>query len=89
MCTNNDKTAVEALIGDVINTLRPKIRDFLTKPRLPTWLPPAKSVDGETLRFYGSLKVPLVNGKPSILLHDLCRPANSNADNLFQAQKHR
>lgn len=89
MNTFIDKAAVEVLIGDVMNTLCPKIRDFLVKPRLPIWLPPAESVDEETARFYASLKVPLVNGKPSILLHDLCGSANPYADNVFQGQKHR
>jgi len=79
--------AVQARVDDFTYTLRPKIRDFLTKPRLPTWLPP-KSVDDETRRFYNDLGVPLVNGKPSLLLHNLGVTPNSNADYLFQGQNH-
>jgi len=79
---------VQARIDDFTDTLRPKIRDFLTKPRFPIWLPP-ESVDDETRRFYNDLGVPLVNRKPSLLLHDLGVTPNSHVDNLFQGRRDR
>jgi len=84
----DDKATVQARIDDFISILKPQIRDFLSKPRLSTWLPP-ESVDDETRQFYNNLTVPLVNKKPSLLLHNLGVTPNSNVDNLFQGQKHR
>jgi hypothetical protein len=78
-----DLATVKALIDDFIEGLRPQIRDFLTKPRLPNWVPP-ESVDDETREFYSSLAIPLVNGKPSLLLHNLGRNPEPNVDNLFR-----
>jgi len=79
-------------VGDSITeftgTLRPKIRDFLTKtkPRFTTWLPQA--VDEKTRQFYSKLEIPLINGGPSLLFHNLGLTPNPNADKLFQGSKH-
>jgi hypothetical protein len=78
-----DQHAIEARIADFTNSLRPKIREFLTNPPLRTWVPP-ETVDDETREFYSGLQIPLVNGKPSVLLHDVGGIPNPNANSLFQ-----
>ena len=83
-----NEATIRARIIEYTDSLRPKIRDFLTNPRLPTWLPP-DSVDDATRQFYSNLGVPLVNGKPSILLHALGVIPNPNANELFQGSRHR
>ena len=75
--------AVKALIYDYTNSLRPKIYEFLTKPRPSAWLPPV--VDEGTQQFFRNLEIPCVNGKPCLLLHDLGSP---NASNLFKGSEH-
>jgi hypothetical protein len=77
---------VKASIEQFIEGLRPKIRHFLTNPRLPNWVPP-ESVDDETRKFYNGLEIPLVKGKPSLLLHGLGNNPNPNVDNLFRYQQ--
>jgi hypothetical protein len=77
---------VRALIAEFTNTLRPKIRDFLTNPRFHTWLPVA--VDEETQQYYSNLDIPLVNGEPSLLLHNLGLFPNPHANKFFQGSKH-
>jgi hypothetical protein len=79
--------AVKALIAGYTNSLRPKIHDFLTKPKLPAWLPPA-AVDEGTQEFYRNLNIPCVKGKPSLLLHGLGHFRNPNAKKLFKGWEH-
>jgi hypothetical protein len=77
-----DLTKVTASIDEFLKILRPMIREFLINPSLPNWVPP-ESVDNETRDFYTALAVPLVNDKPSLLLHKLGDTLDPNVDNLF------
>lgn len=65
-----------------IEKLRPKIQEFLSKPCLPTWLPPG-SVDEDIRMFYTELAIPLVDGKPNFLLHNLREPVSPSGVELF------
>jgi len=75
-------------ITEFINTLHPKIQDFLTKtkPHFTTWLPQA--VGEKTQQFYRKLDIPLVHNGPSLLFHNLSLTSNPNTDKLFQGSKH-
>jgi len=81
---------VRTLMEEFTSSLRPKIRDFLTKAKPPftTWLPLAGEVDEKTRQFYSELNVPLFKGRPSLLLHNLGLTPNPTADKLFQGSKH-
>jgi hypothetical protein len=78
------KDAVKASIAEFTESLAPKIHAFLTTPHFSPWFPPA--ADKKTQEFYKNLNIPLVNGEPCLLLHDLGR---SNAGNLFEGPKHK
>jgi len=79
-----------ALIGRFCSeNLRPKIQEFFNNPPALDWVPPI-SADEETQKFYQGLQIPLVNDKPSLLLHGLGKSPNPIVDNLFLwPQKHR
>jgi hypothetical protein len=82
-----DDATVCKSIEDFVSDLSPKISGFLQNPeRLSVWVPEA---DDKTKDFYGGLKIPNVNGRPSLLLHDLGKQPNEYADDLFRRQKHR
>jgi hypothetical protein len=84
-----DIATVKALIDGFVEKLRPKINDYLSKPRLPVWAPP-EMVDMETKEFYRNLAIPCVkDNRPSLLLHDLGNDSNPYVDYLFQGGKHR
>ena len=82
---------VRTLMEEFTSSLRPKIRDFLTKAKPPftSWLPLAGEVDERTRQFYRELDVPLFKGRPSLLLHNLGLTPNPTADKLFQGSKHK
>ena len=68
--------------------LRPKIKTFLTNPRLPVWMPP-DTVDAKTRQFYHNLAIPNTNdNRPNLLLHDLGNDPNLNVKILFQSGAH-
>lgn len=83
-----DFETFKASIDQYLADLRPKIEAFLTKPDLPTWLPPESGADEKTREFYQELGIPLVNGKPNLLLHQLDGPPNPYVDTLFKSGKH-
>ena len=75
-------------IIEFTNALRPKIEHFLTNPRFPFWHPPQSAGDNAQ-KFYNDLEIPLVKGKPSILLHDLGIIHNLYVDPIFEGDQHR
>jgi hypothetical protein len=80
----SNSATVQSSIHNFVARLRPLIKEFLSNPRLPVWVPPG-DVDESTRRFYHSLAIPGVgNNRPSLLLHDLGNRSNPNADRLFQ-----
>ena len=79
-----DLATTKTSINQFIESLRPKIREFLVDPRVPKWVPP-ESFDDETRKFYSGLEIPLVGSEPSLLLHDLGNISDPNVDDLFKA----
>ncbi|CAG7848692.1 SubName: Full=Uncharacterized protein {ECO:0000313/EMBL:CCA69086.1} [Serendipita indica DSM 11827] len=78
-------STVQRQIEDFLDKLRPRIKTFLEAPNLPSWAPPT-TVNGEVHEFYQELKVPAVNGKPRLLLHNL-GSNNETADTIFGMSK--
>ncbi len=83
---SNDPETLEASINKFREELRPKILQFFTEPRLPTWLPPKGGADEATQRWYEGLGIPLVNNKPNLLLHQLGDIRNPNVDGIFKGE---
>jgi hypothetical protein len=82
-----DAPPVQALIDKFMTELRPVLKEFLRKPRLPIWKPP-ENVDEDTRRFYDNLAIPAIHeNRPSLLLHNLFNPSNPHAERLFGPRK--
>jgi hypothetical protein len=80
-----DEAQIRGQIGVFTDALRPRIREFLTNQCLKFWPFPG-SADEKTQKFYRDLKIPIYNGKPSLLLHDLGALPNPNDETLFQGK---
>ena len=70
-----------------LERLRPKIKEFLTNPHFPMWMPP-ETVDTNIHQFYHNLAIPKMNDKPNLLLHNISSGTNPNVDTLFQNGAH-
>jgi hypothetical protein len=79
---------VRARIDDFVTKLWPKIEEFFNTPRLAHWSPP-KSASEDAQKFYQALAIPLVNDKPSLLLHELLEHSSPNGEMLFNSGKHK
>jgi hypothetical protein len=68
--------------------LKPRIEQYLKATQLQAWEPP-QSADEDTRQFYVDLAIPMVQDKPSLLLHNLQNTSNPHSDRLFKQKKHR
>ncbi|KAF8808854.1 hypothetical protein BYT27DRAFT_7285678 [Phlegmacium glaucopus] len=65
-------TAVKADVHRFLTELQPTIRKLVVGDIvLPTWSPSGDYLEPETIAHLNSLKIPLLKGKPNLLLHDL------------------
>jgi hypothetical protein len=73
-----------------VSNLKQKIKQFLINPHGPNWVPPQPAND-ETREFYDKLAIPTdyTDTRPCLLLHNVGKIPNPNADNLFRTEKHR
>jgi hypothetical protein len=79
---------VRAKLGDYIEGFCPKIKAFLMQEHLPPWLL-LNSTNKQTQLFYNELSIPMVNDRPSLLLHNLQEHPNPNGEMLFGGKHHR
>ena len=73
-------------INQFLNDLRPQIRNFLSNPSLPTWLP--EGTDEATKEFYKQIGIPSVQGQPNLLFHRLGITKNPRVGSLFKGDAH-
>jgi hypothetical protein len=68
--------AVGANIEEFVTTLQPEIEELFNTPSLAHWIPP-ELASKDAQEFYQALAIPLVNDKPSLLLHELREHRNA------------
>jgi hypothetical protein len=73
-----------------VSNLEQEIKEFLIDPHRPNWVP-HESADDKTREFYNKLAIPTdySGSRPNLLLHNVGKIPNPNADNLFHTEKHR
>ena len=71
----------------VLEILRPRIKEYFNRPRLPIWMP-QEGMTEKTSQFYRDLALPSVNGKPNLLLHGLGLDSNLQTHPLSLAESH-
>ena len=76
---------VRSRIDEFETVLRPKLEEFFKTQSLAHWSPP-KSASEEAQKFYQALAIPLVNGTPSLLFHELRKDPNPNGQILFEGK---
>ena len=63
---------MKAEVNRFLTELQPTIRRLVVGDIvLPTWSPSDVFLEPETINHLNSLKIPLLKGKPNLLLHDL------------------
>jgi hypothetical protein len=79
-----DADIVQARINMFETTLRLKIAEFFSQG-IAHWRPP-ESASQEAQEFYRTLGIPLVDGMPSLLFHQLHEHPNPNGKVLFEGK---
>jgi hypothetical protein len=83
-----DISDIRKSMEEFIQIIDPEIRRFLAHPSPPTWHPKG-SVDTEIQEFYKNMGIPQINGKPSLLIHNLGKSSNRHIDQLLAIQENR